>query len=1346
MDATPQPQEIVAVHDESALDSFFREVARFSGAPPAAQVQDRTGTQVGSFVLYKKCGQGGMGVVYAGQDLRDGRAVAVKVLPATLLADAQRARRFTAEAEVLASLEHPAIVRYVAHGQTPSGEPYLAMEWLDGEDLGHRLRRSRLTIRETVMLGLRIAEALAVAHAEGVVHRDIKPSNLFLRGGDATQITLLDFGVARIDRTAFSLTATGAVVGTPGYMAPEQARGEAQVDARADVFSLGCVLFECLTGEPAFAGVHMAATLAKILFDESPRVRDRRPEVPEALASLVDRMLAKSPADRPRDGHAVAEALGALGDLREEVSAEPPQEHPRHTALTGREQRAVAVILIGEAKSADGEARPRSSESSGDHTDQELQREVGLHGGHFGRLREGSVAVLLARTTLATDLAAQAAHCALAVRALAPGRSLVLVLGRGQTTDRLPLGQAMDRAALLAGRSVTTGDGRREAVPIVLDEVTAGLLDARFDVQASQTGFVLCGEREIAEGTRTLLGKATPFVGRDIEFRMLERLLDDCLEEPVAQAALVTAPAGTGKSRLAQEFLRLVKSRDERIALWIGRGDLLRAGSAFGLLGQCLRHAAGIQSGEPLSVRRQKLVQCVGERVAESERGRVAEFLGEIISTPFPDEESVPLRAARQNPRIMNDQMRAAFLDFLTAECARGPVLVLLEDLHWGDRPTVEFLDFALRELHDRPLFVLALARPEVKGFFPNLWDDRRLQEIRLSALTRRAIEHLARHVLGDRVARESLARLVKLSEGNAFYLEELIRSEAEGHGDDLPETVVAMVQSRLGALDDEARRLLRAGSVFGEIFWVEGVALLLGGEEHAPGVRERLRELIAREVVVKRGESRFPGHEEYAFRHALLREGAYAMLTDEDRSLGHRLAGEWLEERGESEVLVLAEHFEQGRQWERAAVLYTSAADQAIAAHDLEAALAHAQRGLSCRAEGTTRGALLGCQSIIYTWRGQLEAADRSGTEALGLIAAGSVRWCQCIGHMFLVLIHRNQPEGLAALAQTFVSTEPAGDALAPYVEAGLMLVGAYSCAGALDAARSIRERIDRVAAGAGLTDALTRGWVKYWTAFCDNLLSADPWSPCVAAEEAIASFREVGLGYRRLVAAPYAMLGVAQADLFGVATAEATFRAGLTIVEPLHEVASVAFISMYLVVLLAERGAPERLEEARAVARDILDKLADSAIHKGQAYCALAHIYLRQKDLPLAEECARKGREILRWMPAMSPPVLAVLIEVLLAQKKTAEARAVAEEGLELIRSLDGVGTIELRLRLGAAEARHAEGAIDEAREAIEEAVKELHVRANRIPEAGARGHFLGEVPAHARIQELARLWRAG
>src|SRR5262249_44843238 len=159
----------------------------------------------------------------------------------------------------------------------------------------------------SISLAARVADALAAAHARGVVHRDIKPSNLFLPDGDIARVKVLDFGVARMSggaRAEASLTA--GRVGTPRYMAPEQARGEKEIDARADVFSLGCVLYACLAGRAAFLGDDEIGVLAKILLEDPPRVREVKPGVPKPVDDLVMRMLSKDPAGRPQDGAALA--------------------------------------------------------------------------------------------------------------------------------------------------------------------------------------------------------------------------------------------------------------------------------------------------------------------------------------------------------------------------------------------------------------------------------------------------------------------------------------------------------------------------------------------------------------------------------------------------------------------------------------------------------------------------------------------------------------------------------------------------------------------------------------------------------------------------------------------------------------------------------------------------------------------------------------------------------------------------------------------------------------------------------------------------------------------------------
>lgn len=296
----------------------------------------------GRFEIERVAGSGGMGTVFRARDIQTGGPVAVKVLNSR---GEQEIARFLREADVLFALHDARIVRYVAHGATRTAELYLVTEWLDGEDLEQRLVRGVLTVAETITVGLGVAEGLVAAHRRGIVHRDIKPSNIFLVEGKVDGVKLLDFGIARLAAhapAAHALTQTGMLLGTPGYMSPEQARGETQITPQSDVFSLGCVLFKCLTGQRAFAGVEMLAVLLKVVFEEPPRVHDLTADVPDTVDDLVGRMLSKVPSNRPADGETLIRALAAI-ELRQADSA--PRAGRMPLQITDNERRVMCVVL-----------------------------------------------------------------------------------------------------------------------------------------------------------------------------------------------------------------------------------------------------------------------------------------------------------------------------------------------------------------------------------------------------------------------------------------------------------------------------------------------------------------------------------------------------------------------------------------------------------------------------------------------------------------------------------------------------------------------------------------------------------------------------------------------------------------------------------------------------------------------------------------------------------------------------------------------------------------------------------------------------------------------------------------
>jgi len=248
-----------------------------------------------------------MGIVYRAWDRVSGAPVALK-----LLQDGTSRARFEREAATLARLDHPNLVGYVAHGAPLDREPWLAMEWLEGVSLEERLARGMLSLREILDLAGGVAAGLASAHAQGVVHRDLKPSNIFLVDGDAARAKVLDFGLGRALADSESLTKTGALMGTLEYMAPEQATDAKHVDARADVFSLGVILYEALTGTSPFEGDAVHEILTAVTTRELAPPSTVRAGVPLRLDALVLAMTTKEPQGRPRDAVAVVELLAEL--------------------------------------------------------------------------------------------------------------------------------------------------------------------------------------------------------------------------------------------------------------------------------------------------------------------------------------------------------------------------------------------------------------------------------------------------------------------------------------------------------------------------------------------------------------------------------------------------------------------------------------------------------------------------------------------------------------------------------------------------------------------------------------------------------------------------------------------------------------------------------------------------------------------------------------------------------------------------------------------------------------------------------------------------------------------------
>jgi eukaryotic-like serine/threonine-protein kinase len=295
------------------------------------------GSRLDAYELVRPLGSGGMGEVWLATELRLGRKVALKLLPAELTRDAVRVRRFEQEARAASALNHPNVCTILALGETDDGQHYLAMELVEGETLRHRLSVARLSIREALDIAIQVAAALSAAHAAGIVHRDVKPENVMLRADGLVKV--LDFGLAKLASTAPELacadtartvlkTDVGVVVGTLGYMSPEQARGQ-EVDTRTDIWALGVVLYEMVAGRSPFAGPSGTDILAAILDREPSPLARFEPEAPRELQRISAKTLQK---DREQRYQSMKDLLLDLRALHDTSAAHTTNQRLEHEA------------------------------------------------------------------------------------------------------------------------------------------------------------------------------------------------------------------------------------------------------------------------------------------------------------------------------------------------------------------------------------------------------------------------------------------------------------------------------------------------------------------------------------------------------------------------------------------------------------------------------------------------------------------------------------------------------------------------------------------------------------------------------------------------------------------------------------------------------------------------------------------------------------------------------------------------------------------------------------------------------------------------------------------------------
>lgn len=1262
---------------------------------------DGTG-RLGEYVLGRLLGEGGMGVVFAGHHAATGRPVAIKVMRAGT-------DRFEREVQALSSLRHPGVVEYIDHGITPDRRPFLVMEWLAGEDLQARLRRGPLAVVECVALALRLADALAAAHARGIVHRDIKPSNVFLPDGAIDQAKLLDFGVARVGDAAHTLTRTGAMIGTVGFMAPEQARGEAVLDGRADLFALGCVLFECLAGTPAFAGEHPLAVLAKILLDDPPHLGDLRADVPAELAELIAALLAKSIEARPRGA---AEVVARLAGM----TGEPSPAATRGVTLA--EQRVLCLLLVRARPEAELPLGLQVTGSADDEPTVQLQRLAEAFGASFSPMLGGSGVICVGAAAPSSDAVIQVARCALAIRRALPEAVQVFAVGRGLSRGPSFIGRVIDEVVAQAQR-MPPGI-------VALNATAAELLTERFECTHDGERRMLISEREEA-ATRTLLGRPAPFVGRTRELAALDGLFRGAIEDSRSCLVLVVGEPGIGKSRLWSELVRALAAGGHKPLVLVGRGDPITRGAGLGLVRAALRREFELGEADEIAVQHTKLDRRVEAVLPAGERARVTTFLCELCG--LHGEGGSHGSAVRRDATAVADAMRVAWIDWLQAESRRRAVLLVLEDLHWGDAASVAFVEAAVQGLRDAPLMVLALARPDVHAVFPELWAGCEVHRIGLTPISARASELLVQQVLGRAVDAAVVRRIVARTEGHPFFLEELVRAASAGQDETLPDTVLGVIQARLQRLGDQERRLLRAASVYGGDFSEAGVAAVLG-EPEAP-VRSRLLVLLHGEFISREAKQAAG----FRFRHALVRDAAYAMLPDEERALAHRLAAQWLVRQDGCEPGAVAEHFRRGGATELARTWFRVAAEQALDSGALDAAVERAEQAVACDAEGVILGELRLLQAEARVWAGRLTDAERWAEAALELLEVGSLRWFIAVQRLIYCRSLYGDIEGSLAWLARAESATAAADA-----DCGLLLcigqaVYTVNVDGRREVVEPVVERFERLARATEIP-AVWLGQVYRARATALAVMGYYDQAARVAGEGA----RFLGeTGDLRNRSRSQVLQGHSLMLAGDEATAEALLREARENGRRVGAEHTCMYADLTLADLFVRSG---RLAEARALLATLLPYCQERGDPRAEGMVRIDAAWLAQicGQRDAAEAHIGRCLQLLAGQRPLELWARAVELRIR-GMDGGGEVAAVAQELLAAVRGFSGVIDYEGYVWLALVDAFTTAGVVDEADAALRDGLVRLRQQLARLTDPTLRRTYLAMAESHGLIAHARR-----
>jgi len=926
--------------------------------------------RVGPYVVQRHLSRGGMGDVFAGHDPRLDRPVAIKRVRADKDVDELMRERLRNEARLNARLNHPGIVRVydvISDGETD----YIVQEFIDGQPLDQLFSRRQPARPLPLAEGLRIAtdvlEALAFAHANDVLHRDIKAENILLTSDG--HVKLADFGISRPFRgtrgagprsglaDAASGTgsmnsggsSSGGVSGTLRCMAPEQTRGE-DVDERSDLFSFGVLLYEMFGGRSPFVRATKGATLQALVDETQPSLVQTNPRVPETLSRLVDRLLEKTPAERP----SAADALRILERLQPEAAAAARSKPVGH----GRVELEERQLAIGVVRAHFSLERLRAGDAVDRGTalvdlEDGLARAVEAVGGSLLSACGNVFVLSIGHPTVVDDSGAVAA------------RVLLDVLHRFTADDETRRGDLQVSAALEVGLGTllnrgdsASGRGGTRITGGVVDEAlalsfctqpgellasprSAGLLRRRFRLE-SNARMYMHSDGHVGPAARVIDAAPSaphehaPLIGRDAERDVLAEAWSSA-RAGEGRVVHITAPAGMGKSHLVEAWRSELVSD---VPVWSLRATPQDRYVPYGALVRLMREMFGLSErdeAEQIKTLISAGVQRLG--LGETRDDLTVTVLTEGLAALHQGATDADLDRTNDGPsadaldlsRSTASLVANAPVELLVGLLSARSCVLFVEDLHWIDHSTMEVIDALVGRVRKVSSMVVVTSRP---GLDARWLSSPRISKIELGPLSDVSARALIEGVVpGESLADSTVVEIIRRAEGHPLLIEELTHHHAQGRGGDegkgVPTSLRESVQRRLAGLGS-ARKTLESLAAVGPGAPAHLVDVVK--QWSGPAFEHHVREAAQVGLLAMRGD-------EIAFRHALVRDAVYDGMPSGERREVHEALVALLDEQ-------FAEVVERRPEWHAHHYEAAGRLDRALDLREAAGVLAAERRG----------------------------------------------------------------------------------------------------------------------------------------------------------------------------------------------------------------------------------------------------------------------------------------------------------------------------------------------------------------------------------------------------------------